>query len=71
MFAFIAKKGFSQEASLTRHNYQQTGEKPLKCGQCDWSCIQKISMQKHMRIHVTKTSQTNDAITTQERKPKG
>ena len=47
----ICAKSFSTKTKLRTHRMTHTGEKPYKCGSCDYSSAQRGNLRLHMKTH--------------------
>jgi hypothetical protein len=56
----ICAKTFRDQHNLSQHTKIHTGQKDLKCGHCDYTCIQSSAMRSHKRRkHERKSSSTS------------
>lgn len=44
-------RGFTEAKSLRCHELRHTGEKPCKCPECDYVCVNKSMLNSHMKRH--------------------
>ncbi|RXM96222.1 E3 ubiquitin-protein ligase ZFP91 [Acipenser ruthenus] len=52
----VCNKGFKTSKNLTVHKRIHTGEKPLQCEFCGYTCRQKASLNWHMKKHNVESS---------------
>ncbi|GAB0088627.1 B-cell lymphoma/leukemia 11A [Sergentomyia squamirostris] len=54
-------KKFRFQSSLIVHRRSHTGDKDLKCTNCDFTCFQASKLKRHMKVHRTPEDQKSNA----------
>ncbi|XP_017280182.2 zinc finger protein 296 [Kryptolebias marmoratus] len=52
-------KQFRNSSNLTVHRRSHTGERPYRCGLCNYACAQSSKLTRHMKTHGTQGAKTS------------